>query len=602
MMTTSVDPKDFSQIVPAERFSVDPPQINPLIAASPIDVTRTESGMDFSVVDRIGEAEPPSVERTLHEVIARCEKDLSTHPRNPQSMINLALALINAGKSDAAKEMLEDVIALEPKNYVALTSLALIFINRGQLGEATEVYVRLHSEYPRDPSPLINLASIALRQEDFVGAAAHLEKAVRLDECSVMAKYLLAMVLLRLGKHNQSIGLLRTISREGGPSAEVNQGLAIAYLVSGDHKKSERAFLAALTINKHLTSAVHGLAILRLQQNRFDEVVEGLLDHLSYVPGDMQSRELLAQAYVRLSQFARARGQLSLLVPTGEASQEDRLELARISNNIGFCFAQEGKVNEAEIWLKRSVALDGRSTAAPYNNLGRMYFLRGRFHDALDALNRAGKLGIATSETSMLRSSALIQLQRFEEAIEVLQALINAASPPGNAYAELGWLLADWKEQYDAAIAVLREGFERDPSNVFVLNNLAYVHLMRGEPAYARAILDQVKDLSDNAMVLTATRGLLLLWEGDIEGGEALYKEAEALAFQRGFRDLAYSIRQKKHLELSRAYLRSGRPAEAVMQLESGLGVPRGQRLYRYCDQLAELKKQLALPSGRGVS
>jgi len=162
--------------------------------------------------------------------------------------------------------------------------------------------------------------------------------------------------------------------------------------------------------------------------------------------------------------------------------------------------------------------------------------------------------------------------------------------------------LADWKEQYDAAIAVLREGFERDPSNVFVLNNLAYVHLMRGEPAYARAILDQVKDLSDNAMVLTATRGLLLLWEGDIEGGEALYKEAEALAFQRGFRDLAYSIRQKKHLELSRAYLRSGRPAEAVMQLESGLGVPRGQRLYRYCDQLAELKKQLALPSGRGVS
>jgi len=601
MMTTSVDPKDFSQIIPAERFSVDPPQINPLIAASPIDVTRTESGMDFSIVDRIGDAEPPSVERTLQEVIARCEKDLSAHPRNPQSMINLALALINAGKSDAAKEMLREVIALEPKNYVALTSLALLFINRGQLEEATDIYLRLHSAYPRDPSPLVNLASIALRQEDFISAAAHLEKAVRLDECSVTAKYLLAMVLLRLGKHNQSIALLRAILRDDGPSASVNQGLAIAYLVSGDRRKAERAFLAALTINKHLTPAIHGLAMLRLQQNRLDEVVESLIDYLSYAPRDVQSRELLAQAYVRLGQFARARGQLSLLIPNGEASEENRLKLARISNNIGFCFAHEGKVNEAEVWLKKSVALDGKSTAAPYNNLGRMYLLQGRFHDALDSLTQAEKLGIATSESSLLKSSALIQLHRFEEAIEVLQALISAGSAPGNAYAELGWLLADWKEQYDAAVAILREGFERDPSNVFLLNNLAYVHLMRGEPTFARAILDQVKDLSDNAIVLTATRGLLLLWEGDIEGGEALYKEAEALAFQRGFRDLAHSIRQKKHLEISRAYLRSGRIEEAARQLELGVGIPRGQRFYRYCEQLAELKKQLALPSGTGA-
>jgi Flp pilus assembly protein TadD len=74
------------------------------------------------------------------------------------------------------------------------------------------------------------------------------------------------------------------------------------------------------------------------------------------------------------------------------------------------------------------------------------------------------------------------------------------------AYAKLGWLLADWKEEYDAALVVLREGFAKDPSKSFLLNNLAYVHLLRGEPSFARTILEQVKDISDNPILLTATK------------------------------------------------------------------------------------------------
>lgn len=595
MITTSVDTKDFRQIIPEERFSVDAPQTNPLMASSSLDVTRVGRELAFSVAERTESVESLNVERTLQEMIVLCERDVEVHPQSTGSMLNLALALINAGNFDEGADILRQIVSSEPANYVALNSLALLSFNRGALTDATEVYLRLHAEYRQDPSPLINLASIALREQDFVNAASYLEKAVAIDGRSVMAKYLLAMVLLRLGKHNRSVGLLRAALRDSGPSAELNQGLAIAYFISGDAKRAERSFLTALAINKNLASAIHGLALLRLQQNRLPEVVEDLLDHLGHSAGDLQSRELLARAYVGLGQFSRARGQLTSLVPAEVETFEQRLELARISNNIGFCFANEGKLNEAELWLKRSLQLDGESTAAPYTNLGRMLFSQNRFEEALRVLDQVDQLKLTTSDSTLLKSTVLLRLQRSDEAIDVLQTLVNTGSAPAAAYAELGWLLSDWKEQYDAAIAVLREGYERGSYNVFLLNNLAYVHLMRGEPSAARAILDQVKDINENPIVLTATRGLLALWEGKINEGEELYKKAESLAFQSGLKDLAISIRQKRHLEVSRAYLRSGDNPDAFRQIKLGLDVAGGERSYRYLDQLAGLQKQFKL-------
>jgi tetratricopeptide (TPR) repeat protein len=597
MITTSVDPTEFSQIVPEDRFSVEPPHTNPSLATSLLDVTQTGSGLAISAVERIEQSESASVDHSLQEMIARCKRDIEIHPQSVRPRLNLALALINNGQLDVGAEMLREVLSSEPRNYLALTSLALLFFDRGELKDATEAYLRVHSSYPQDPSPLIGLASIELRRENFIGASEYLEKAVALDRGSVMAKYLLAMVFLRLGRHKESIALLRAGLRDSAPSAELNQGIAIAYLVSGDFKRAERAFLAALTINDHMASAIHGLAILNLQQRRFDKVVETLSNHLSRTPTDAQGRQLLARAYVELGQFSRARGQLILLVPRKVETPAEHAEVAHICNNIGFCFAHEGRATDAEFWLKRSIELNGKDSAAPYTNLARMFLLHGRFKEALSIITRVDDLKLTTADSVMLKSATLINLQKYDEAIGILQSLINTRSAPSATYAELGWLLADWKEEYDVALAVLREGFERDPSNVFVLNNLAYVHLMRGEPAFARAILDQVKNLSDNEIVLTATRGLLLLWEGDLTGGEELYKTAEALASQSGFKDLAASIRQKRHLELTRAYLRAGQLSNAAKHSQIGLNIMGGLGFYRYLDQLGELSRRLSLPA-----
>ena len=457
MIATSVDAKDFSQVLPKEHFSADAPTTNPPMAASSLDITRTESGMDFSVAKKVEGPEPRQVERVLQDVINRCKRDLEVHPQDPRAMLNLALASINAGDSDAGLEMLKEVLRIEPENYVALASLGLLFFNRGNLRSAEETYLRVHSEYPKDPAALINLASIALRNGDFIHAAEYLEKAATLDGCSTMAKHLLAMILLRLGKHDRAIGMLRTALREGGPSAELSQGLAIAYLASGNFRKAERAFLTCLAVNKQLASAVHGLALLRLQQSKWNGAVEILLQHLDRVPDDFQARELLGHAFVGLGDFGRARAQLLALVSSDRAATENSTRMAVIYNNLGFCFAKEGKVREAETWLTRSIRLNGEVVAAPYSNLGRLLFAQGRLEEALSVVAKPEQLGLSNSDTQLLKSAILVELRRHEEAIDVLQSLVNTGAAPSGAYADMGALLAEWLNDYDAAVDVLRE-------------------------------------------------------------------------------------------------------------------------------------------------
>lgn len=474
----------------------------------------------------------------------------------------------------------------------------MLFFNNGDLRNAEETYLRLHSEFPKDPSALINLASIALRNEDLIHAAEYLEKAAALDGCSVMAKHLLAMILLRLGKHNRAIGMLRATLRESGPSAELSQGLAIAYLAAGDLRRAERAFLTCLAVNKHMASAVHGLALLRLQQSRWDGAVGILLEHLDRFPDDFQARELLGQAFVGLGDFARARSQLMALVAPDRPATEDQKKMASICNNLGFCFAKEGRVKEAELWLRRSLSLCGEGVAAPYSNLGRVLLAQGRLDEALGVAAKSEELGLSNSDTKMLMAVILVELRRHEEAIDVLQSLVNTGIAPSGAYADLGSLLAEWRLDYDAAVNVLREGLRRAPENAVLLNNLSYVFLMQGEPALARAMLDQIKSDGVNPIMLSATRGLLSLWEGDLQGGDQLYRNAESMAFQSGQRDLGISVRQKRCLEVARAHLRNGNIENAIKQLQLGVKVKGGMRFYPFQEQLLALTERFRLEAG----
>jgi hypothetical protein len=80
-----------------------------------------------------------------------------------------------------------------------------------------------------------------------------------------------------------------------------------------------------------------------------------------------------------------------------------------------------------------------------------------------------------------------------------------------------------------------------------------------------------------------------------LKGGEELYKKAESIAYQSGLRDFAISVRQKRHLEMARAYVRYGQIQNALDQVQSGLNQKGGTPAYRHrhLDQLMEISRTL---------
>jgi tetratricopeptide (TPR) repeat protein len=169
--------------------------------------------------------------------------------------------------------------------------------------------------------------------------------------------------------------------------------------------------------------------------------------------------------------------------------------------------------------------------------------------------------------------------------------LIETGTGGPAPYSAVGALLSDQNGDLDKAIKVLKAGYQKYPRDSSIANNLAYVHLMRGEPAEARQILEKLSSEEiASSVFLTATWGLLRLWEGDISNAVRYYSAAQGLARQRGRPRLAQTARQKMHLELARHFLRLGDGNRASAEAKQGLSVGGSTK---YKEELRVLRDRL---------
>jgi len=129
---------------------------------------------------------------------------------------------------------------------------------------------------------------------------------------------------------------------------------------------------------------------------------------------------------------------------------------------------------------------------------------------------------------------------------------------------------------------ILKKGLTYHPDNDALLNNLAYNYLLQDDTENARAILDSIQ--GQDEIFLTATRGLLLIKENNIQEGQRLYNLAKAIAI-RNSSPLSSLIEQKKNLEVAKYYQRQGDYKEALRLLRKALSV---KAKYNYFRDVAE--------------
>jgi tetratricopeptide (TPR) repeat protein len=606
MIMTSATKEKKQFVFSPPQFQLEPPGENPFEAMPTTSVINRKGSFDLEWVVNPVEQKGLKVEEIFEDMLMRSLRDVGRFPSSAQAHANYGLALMNRGRLEEAADEFIAALKISPHHFMSCANLARIYTAQGRFTEAERLYESLSTAYPKELSPLVNLSYIFLRTGRRVEASEILRKAIEIDADAAYPRYLMAISLLTLGKPKEAISNLRIAARSDVRSPAIYQALGVAYLMGGDAKGAERSFKTALALAPEMREAVLALANVLLQHGRTKDLIALLLGYLGRRPNDITARGILSEGYSRQEQYGEARQQLmtALRYVLGDSANDKKLR-AQLFNNIGSCFDRQGDIQWAMHWTQRSIDVDPQFNAIPYHNLASQYARKNQFEQALRILENCKTIFPQDRETVPRIASVLVELKRIHEAIELLREEINTGNAAASTYGNLGSYFTELRHDFETALHVLSDGLMRYPRSPKIVNNLAYTLLMAGRHVEARELLTSAgidaKTLKlDDRVALTATWGLLYLWEGDISTGRLHYEEAAEIAVKSFNRNLRPAVQQKMHLELGKTYARQNNIIQAKSEIVKGLLITNGQQIYER--DLLELSEQLEGHLGSGQS
>ncbi len=574
------------------NFEMTAPPTNPLVEAVPASIRKAEDEVSVTWGTQTFPEPTGFAEHVWSSFIESSRRDVHRSPHSARAYANLGLALVKAGRLEEAKVELQRALALDPVDYLAAMTLARLRLNQGAFEDAERLLARLVEHRPGDPNLLLGLAYLLILRSDQRGAADLLRRALQSDDQLSFARFLLGTIHLQGGNIPAAISEFKAATRTDIRIPALHHALGVAYAMAEDYIRAERSFRVALRLAPNWPRATRDLGKALLHQRRPGDAVDVLKHQLEKEPTDIETRELLARAYIDLRKFDLARSQLRevlrQLVP-----EEDKKRRSVALAEIAVTYFFEKNLKEAEASFLKAIEIDPHASSIMYENLGRLYLSRDEFDAALRVLFRSKSLFPQSQTTRLLISMAYARLDRFDEAIEELRPVLLSGRAGEDVYAALGSLYS-WIGDYERALEVAKAGYGRFGRTPGMVNNLAYVYLQLGKVEDARVILHSLSRKAELTVPLVATQGLLRLWEGDVEAARRLYATAATKAGQEGNRDLSRKVRQKMHLELAKYFCRLRDFNSAKAEVRRGLAVhvkalPYTEHLMRVARQLGPL-------------
>jgi len=319
-----------------------------------------------------------------------------------------------------------------------------------------------------------------------------------------------------------SKSLLRTVQREGEPSRlfllETVREYGLECLEASGGAEQVRAAHAeyylrlAEEAERHLSGReqVRWLARLEREHSNLRAALEWFLNQ---VESEMALRMTTALGQFWLMRGHGSYGRLALERALANSEGVGALSLAKGFATAGLMASGQGDLGQAEIWLKKSLALfrqlgDTRGEARALRELGRVAMLRGenaRAHALLEeGLTLFRELGDTqgVSDSLVTLSDVLLIQGKYTRAGSLLEeslAFYRSTGPLAMVSQTLNLLASAIFYQGDLlraqtllgeSLMLAREAGDED-SIAYALMLMGLVHLVRGETRAARALLEE---------------------------------------------------------------------------------------------------------------
>lgn len=418
----------------------------------------------------------------LEGALEYLRRNVEANPDNADLRFQLAVTLLQAGRTDEAQSVLDDLdVSGSSENAYRRDALGVLTAIRDRKPVvALEAAKKVADAYSDRPGAFSLLGAVQLATGGVDAATESFERAVRLEPKNIIARRSLA---------------------------EIDES-------TGDLDAAKSRYQAILKDQPEAAWAMFALGRIAFRQEAYESAVDNFRRASEAAPGNANYRLNLARAEDRLGNSAVAAGIL-----------EDALEtsLAHIPSGVtlGMLKAKDGDIAGA---LDIASQLQKRhpDQPAPYALEGEVQLLDTNLALANSAYDKALSLGMV--KIHAIRSN---QIKRQLGVAGADKPLLDylAARPLDN---EVRSVLAESYMQTDdvgKSIATYERVASAEPTNAVVLNNLAWAYYLADDPRAIETARKALDAMPDNGAIVD-TLGWILVQRDSVEDGEKLLRQA----------------------------------------------------------------------------
>jgi tetratricopeptide (TPR) repeat protein len=326
--------------------------------------------------------------------------------KNPQQLLQQAIACHQRGEFAAAEPLYRDVLAQHPHEVNALQLLGVLSHQTGRVQQAVELIRQALSHGGNHPQLHYNLAAALRDSGDTAGAIEHWQAAIRQQPNLVAAYVNLGALLEQLGRSPEAEQIYRQAlqSAPAHPQLWCNLGSALHYQQRLD--EAIVCYQRALELEPAFVQAHANLGIARRDARDLPAAETHFLQALS-----LDSRYF--PAWHNLAQVRHELGQLDAAVDAYRRALELRPDAYETRLNLAAVFRDQENFGDGATEYLHAIELAPQRHEA-YNNLGLFLQDHGHFAEAERCYNQALAIAPQEVETRLNRTFLWLQQGRFQ--------------------------------------------------------------------------------------------------------------------------------------------------------------------------------------------
>lgn len=439
---------------------------------------------------------------------------------------------------------------------------------------ATKSYQQALSLDANNLTANLGLSLLAIVNGKYKKAEDYANKAISINDQAVYG-YLLLADIAHKDNREQDIEayLLTAMDKVQG---NVKQEITVANRLSlfyTSHKKPKRVLgLAENIVKRHPGNslALSFLARAQLLNNKIQLAQQTLEELIAQHPGDIQHRLILANIFLKQAgnegKAAQLLNEALTIDPENPAAHIQKTAFLIHQKSFPEALAQANRVRQLTPGTGKAELLEGD-----------IYLAQNKLDKALASYQISYQLQPSDKIANQIIKVMLAQ-NRQQDAINFLNKALERDSDNLDTHYKLATI---YLQQGNTSKAEKHFQFilEKQPDNVLVLNNLAWMYHQQNNPK-ALLLAEKAYKKAPNAYAVADTYGVILVKQGDLKKGVEILQKASQMA------PSVYDI--KYHL--ANAYALQGNNNQAITLLnlivKSEQSFPEKESAVKLLDQL----------------